>query len=158
MHLRRPTRSLVAASVAVLALAAPLSSCGFAAATDRVYTPGAAPNNREGVVEVLSAAIVSAEEGSGTVIASFANTDTEDAHSLTGVSGDGLTVEEVEAIDVGPDALVNLAEEGGIPVTGEFVSGDFVELTFDFDNGERVSLDVPVVPNDSGYWEGLDIS
>ncbi len=159
MHLRRPAPSLVAAAVAVVALAVPLSSCGFEQATDRVYTPGAAPNNREGVVEVLSAAVVSAEEGSGTVIASLANSDTEDAHTFTAVSGEGLEPSEVEPIEIAPDSLLNLAEEeAGITVAGDFTSGDFVELTFEFDNGERATLDVPVVPNDSGYWEGLDVS
>lgn len=159
MHLRRPAPSLVAAAVAVVALAAPLSSCGFESATDRVYTPGAAPNNRDGVVEVLSAAVVSAEDGSGTVIASLANSDTEKPHTLTAVSGEGLEPSTVEPIEIGPDSLVNLAEEeSGITVTGDFVTGDFVELAFEFDNGERATLDVPVVPNDSGYWEGLDAS
>ena len=158
MHLRRPAPSL-AAAVAVLALAAPLSSCGFDSATDRVYTPGSATNNRDGAVKVLSAVVVSAQEGSGTVVASLANSDTEKAHSLTAVSGEGLEVKELEPVEVGPDALVDLAQEGtGITVTGELRSGDFVELTFDFDNGERATLDVPVVPDDSGYWEGLDVS
>src|SRR5688500_11526554 len=159
MHLRRPARSLVAAAAAVIALAGPLSSCGFEAATDRTYTPGSAPNNRDGDVDVLSAVIVSAEDGAGTVVASLSNNATEKAQSLTAVSGEGLEVAEFEPVEIGPDALVNLAEaETGITVTGEVGSGEFVELTFDFDSGERVTLDVPVVPDDSGYWEGLDAS
>ena len=157
---RRPASSPVAAAVAVLALAAPLSSCGFESATDRVYTPGSGTNNRDGVVEVLSTVVVSAEEGSGTVITSLANTDTEDAHSLTGVTAqEGLTIGEVKPLEIGPDTLVDLAaEEAGITVEGELAAGDFVELTFEFDTGESATLDVPVVPDDSGYWEGLDVS
>ena len=159
MHLRRPAPSLVAAAVAVIALTAPLSSCGFQSATDRVYTPGSATNNRDGVVDVLSAVVVSAEDGSGTVVASLSNNDTEEPHTLTAVSGEGLEVAEFEPVEIGPDALVNLAEpETGITVTGEVGAGQFVELTFDFDSGERVTIDVPVVPDDSGYWEGLDAS
>ena len=158
MHLRRPARSL-AALTAVLALAAPLSACGFDYATDRDVEYGSAPNYREGVVDVLSAVVVSGEEGSGTLVASLSNNSGEDEHTLTGVSGDGITAGEFEPVAVAPDALVNLAEPAaGIVLTGELGAGDFVELTFDFDSGERATFDVPVVPDDSGYWEGLDVS
>ena len=43
-------------------------------------------------------------------------------------------------------------------LTGEFTAGDVVPLSFDFGNGERVSLNVPVVADDTGYWEGMDAS
>jgi hypothetical protein len=159
MHLRRPARTVVAAATAVLALAVPLSSCGFNAATDRVVDYSSAPNDRDGVVEVLSAVVVSAEEGSGTVIASLANSSVEDSHTLTTISGEGVTTGEFEPIEIGPDALVNLADPAaGITVTGDFRAGDFVELTFAFESGESASLDVPVVTDDSSYWEGLDVS
>ena len=111
---------LLVSAATVVALAAPLSSCGFDYATDRVYTPGSGANNREGDVDVLSAVVVSAAEGSGTFVASLANNS--------------------------PDA-----EES-------FTAGDVVPLTIDFGNGERISIDVPVVSDDSGYWEGLDAS
>ena len=61
----------LAIAAAVLALAAPLSSCGFDYATERDYTPGSGANNREGVVDVLSAVVVSGAEGSGTFVASL---------------------------------------------------------------------------------------
>ena len=51
--------------------------------------------------------------------------------------------------------LVNLADEGGIEVTGEVAAGEFVPVALQFGNGERVELDVPVVTN-CGYYEGLD--
>ena len=44
-------RSLATAA-AVLALAAPLTSCGFDYATERDYTPAGGSNNREGVVDL----------------------------------------------------------------------------------------------------------
>ena len=54
---------------------------------------------------------------------------------------------------------MNLAEPAaGIVLTGEFKAGDVVPLTVDFGNGERVSLNVPVVSDDTGYWEGMDAS
>ena len=70
---------LLVTAAAVVALAAPLSSCGFDYATDRVYTPASGANNREGEVDVLSAVVVSAAEGSGTFVASLSNNGVPDA-------------------------------------------------------------------------------
>ena len=55
-------RSLATAA-AVVALAVPLTSCGFSYATERDYTPAGGANNREGVVDLLSAVVVSGAEG-----------------------------------------------------------------------------------------------
>jgi len=152
----------LAIAAAVLALAAPLSSCGFDYATERDYTPGSGANNREGVVDVLSAVVVSGAEGSGTFVASLSNNDIEEEQTFTGLSaGDGATVEaaEFEPVEIVAGGLVNLAEPPAeIVLTGEFGAGDVVPLAVDFGNGERVMLNVPVVPDDSGYWEGMDAS
>ena len=154
-------RPLVTAA-AVLALAAPLSSCGFDYATERDYTPAGGANNREGAVDVLSAVIVSAAEGSGTFVASFSNNDVDAAQTFTGLSGDeGAAIEaaEFEPVTINPGGLVNLADPpAGIVVTGDFAAGDFVPVAVDFGNGERVSFNVPVVADDFGYWEGMDAS
>ena len=40
-------------------------------------------------------------------------------------------------------------------VEGGFEAGDFVRLSLNFDTGDKLTLNMPVVPN-SGYWEGLD--
>ena len=74
MQLRRSARLLTATGALVLAASA-LTSCGFDYATDRVYTPGAGTNDRDGSVDVLGAVVVSAEDGSGTLVASFSNDD-----------------------------------------------------------------------------------
>jgi len=157
MHLRPH-----AAAAAVLALALPLTSCGFDYATDRDYTPASGANNRDGVVDVLSAVVVSAGEGSGTFVASFSNNDADTAATFTALSGDEgneVTAAEFEPVEIGPGALVNLAEPAtGIVVTGDFGSGNVVPLTVDFADGERISLNVPVVTDDAGYWEGMDVS
>lgn len=151
----------LATAAAVLALAVPLSSCGFDYATDRDYTPGSGANNRDGVVDVLSAVVVSGTEGSGTFVASLSNGDDEEK-SLTAVSGDDgetITAEEFEPVTIPPGGIVNLAEPAaGIVLTGDFAAGDFAPLVVDFDDGERVTLNVPVVPDDTGYWEGMDAS
>ena len=156
-------RSLATAA-AVIALAAPLTSCGFDYATERDYTPAGGANNREGVVDLLSAVVVSGAEGSGTFVASLANNDTEE-QSLTAISGvsgsDGATIEAAgfEPVTIPADGLVNLAEPpDDIVLTGDFAAGDFIPLSFDFDNGERISFNVPVVADDFGYWEGMDAS
>jgi hypothetical protein len=153
-------RSLATAA-AVVALAAPLTSCGFDYATERTYTPAGGANNREGVVDVLSAVVVSGAEGSGTVVATLSNNDGVEEQSLTGISGSDDTIQpaEFEAVTVPAAGLVNLAEPpADIVLTGDFTAGDFVPLTFDFGNGERISLNVPVVADDFGYWEGMDAS
>ena len=152
---------LLVTAAAVVALAAPLSSCGFDYATDRDYTPGSGANNREGEVDVLSAVVVSAAEGSGTFIASLSNNSTDEEQTFTGVAGQdaSVTAADFEPITVPAGGLVNLAEPpAGVVLTGEFEAGDVVPLTVDFGNGERVSLNVPVVPDDTGYWEGMDAS
>ena len=77
----------LATAAAVLALAAPLTSCGFDYATDREYDVTSAAASREGVVDVLNAVVVSGAEGSGTFIASFVNNDSDDEHTLTSVAG-----------------------------------------------------------------------
>ena len=149
-------------AAAVLALAAPLSSCGFDYATDREYNVNSAAENREAEVDVLSAVVVSAAEGSGTFVASLSNNDSEGEQTFTGVSGDdGVTVEtgEFEPIVIPPGSLVNLAEPPAeIVLTGEFAAGDVLPLAVEFGNGERVTLNVPVVADENGYWEGLDAS
>jgi hypothetical protein len=151
----------LATAAAVLALAVPLSSCGFDYATDREYSPAGGANNREGEVDVLSAVVVSAAEGSGTFVASLSNNQDEE-QTFTGVSGDegaAVTAAEFEPIAIAAGGLVNLAEPpADIVLTGEFEAGDFVPLSVDFGNGERIMLNVPVVANDFGYWEGMDAS
>ena len=76
---------LLVTAAAVVALAAPLSSCGFDYATDRDYTPGSGANDREGEVDVLSAVVVSAAEGSGTFVASFSNNTPDEEQTFTAV-------------------------------------------------------------------------
>jgi hypothetical protein len=153
MHLRRT----IAVATGALVLST-LTSCGFDFATDREYTPANGVNNRDASVDVLGAVIVSAEEGSGTFIASFANNSTEEAASFTtleGIDQAQLTADEFDAMEIPASGLVNLATEGGVEVTGEFEAGNFVPVSVQFDNGEQVEMEIPVVTN-CGYFENLD--
>lgn len=147
----------LALATAALALTAPLlASCGFDYATDRVYTPAAGTNDRDGAVDVLGAVVVSTEPGSGTFIASLSNNSTEEPATLEGVSGEGVDSAGFQPVEVPAGSLVNLADPAAdIELTGALEAGDFLELTLTFDNGEEASLEVPVVPN-SGDYAGLD--
>lgn len=152
----------LATAAAVLALAAPLTSCGFDYATDRAYDVNSGATNLDGDVDVLSAVVVSAAEGSGTLIASFSNNDPAAEQTFTavaGAEGAAITAAEFEPVTITAGGLVNLAEPAaGIVLTGDFGPGNVVPLSIDFGNGERVSLNVPVVADDTGYWEGMDVS
>lgn len=160
----QPRRSLrLVAGALVLALPL-LSSCGFGKATDRPYTPAAGTNNRDGDVKVLSAVVVSAQPGSGTFIVTLSNNtadrDTE-VVALEELSGAGdwtdLEIGDFEPIEVPRRAYVNLADDGGIPVVGDLVPGDFIDLTLSFDSGQATTMELPVVYA-CNEWSGLDTS
>jgi hypothetical protein len=156
----QPRRSLrLVAGALVLALPL-LGSCGFGKATDRVYTPAAGTNDRDGVVKVLSAVIVAAQPDSGTFLASLSNSSTDTDYTLTGVAGNGdwsdLKVEPSDlSIDVPARGFVNLVDEDPITVAGDFDPGRVAELTLTFDSGDTVTMDVPVVYACNAY-AGLD--
>jgi hypothetical protein len=155
MQLRRSARLLTATGALVLAASA-LTSCGFDYATDRVYTPGAGTNDRDAQVDVLSAVVVSHEDGSGTLIATFSNNDATDPASVDAIDSDDVTINDFATIDLTPGGYVNLADaETPITVTGDFAQGDFMELTFTFGDGGSETVDVPSVP-DCYEYSGLD--
>lgn len=155
MHLRR---SLALLSGALL-LSAPLASCGFDPATNRIntITPGA--TNRDASVDVLGAVVVSAEEGSGTFIASFVNNDLSEPATIEALEPQGETSAQVvdfSPIEVEPNSLVNLAEDDqGVGVEGDFAAGDRLPMVVRLSSGDPVEIDVPVVPN-CREWEGID--
>jgi hypothetical protein len=159
MQLRRPARLLVAAGAVLLAAPA-LTSCGFDYATDRVYTPGVGTNDRDGSVDVLAAVVVSAEDGSGTLVASFSNDDETAPASVETIAGAGdgasLEVGEFAPIEIPAGGLVSLADaEEPVVVTGDFVVGQFLTLTFTFGDGTSAEMDVPSV-TDCYEYAGLD--
>jgi hypothetical protein len=146
MQPRRSLRLVVGALVLALPL---LTSCGFDRRTNAVYTPSAGTNNRDGVVDVLAAVVVAAQPGSGTFIATLSNSSTEDTYTFEGLAGVGewqdLTIAEVDPIELPPRGFANLADEGGVHVSGNFGAGDVVSLSLSFDSGDVVDMDVPVV-------------
>lgn len=175
MLLRNRIARGIAAGALVLAVPT-LAGCGMNFATDKVYTPAPGANNRDGDVDVLGAAIVASEDGKGTLIATFSNNVTskvgEDATSgddtLSGVTGVDATLKG-DALVVPSGGMLALNASGaevegtpegprrapGIPVAGDFKLGDFVKVTFTFDNAGEISLEVPVVCN-ANHFEGED--
>jgi hypothetical protein len=153
VNLRR-TFASGAAGIAAIAM---LTACGFNYPTDRPYEVNSAANYRDGTVEILNAAVVAKAPNAGTFVATLVNGSTTDTVSLQSVSGDNTAIGQVASppLTLAPNALKNLATEGGFAVDGTFGLGQFVNLTFQFDNGESASMSVPVV-GDDGQWEGLD--
>lgn len=146
-------------SAAALLMSVPaLAACGFDLPTDQVYTPGVGTNDRSSSVNVLHAAIVSEEAGEGVFIAALVNKDLREEDALTSLAGSGedseLSVTSSGQVTVGPDSLVQLADEGGVLVSGEPVEpGNFVEVTLSFERGEPVTLNVPVVTRTGAFAE-----
>ena len=105
---------------------------------------------------MLHAAIVSEESGEGVFIAALVNKDLSEDDALTSVAGSGedsdLSVTSPGQVSVEPDSLVQLADEGGVMVSGEVVEpGNFVEVTLSFERGEPVTMDVPVVARSGAF-------
>ena len=161
MQLRRSARLLTAAGV--LLLAAPvLTSCGFDYATDRPYTPAAGTNDQGGPVDVLGAVVVSAEDGSGTLVTSFSNNDADAAATVQTIAGAGddaaLTLSKFDPIQIPAGGMVNLADaDTPITVEGDFETGDFLTLKITFGDGTSSQLEVPSV-TDCYEYAGLDAS
>jgi hypothetical protein len=155
---RSRTARLLSAAALVLA-GGSLVGCSLAMPTDAVYNQAAGTNNRDSRVDVLNAAIVSTENGSGTLVATLVNNDTETDDQLTGVEGVGDSaglVAQVQPVDVPAGGMAVLADGEGIPISGAVIKrGDFIELELTFANAEPVTLEVPVVGN-SGAFEGQD--
>jgi hypothetical protein len=155
---RRPRARVAAVASGALLLASPLlAGCGFDKATNRVYTPAMGVNERDGDVDVLGAVIVSSTDGSGTFVATLANNSSTDDAALSGIQSNGepAITAQVEPVEVPVRGSVNLADEGGVPVEGDFVAGDFVPVTVSFEGADTVDMEVPVVP-DTEEFEGLD--
>jgi hypothetical protein len=156
----RHLRLALAAGGLLLAVPA-LSSCGFDYPTERVNTVGAGVTNHDAKVDVGGALIVAGQADSGTLIGTLSNNEDTD-HSLATLTGGEkgeITADEHAAVEIparGHLNLATLAAAGdGITVTGDFDAGDFVDVTFVFDNDESVTMEIPVV-KPCYQFEGLD--
>ena len=145
-RLRRRT-----AAVALVLLVPALGGCGFGYQTDQVYQPGVGVNERAGSVDVLGAVVVRSSEGEGTLVASLVNQADQD-DELVNVTGEGLQTQVVKPVRVQSGALLNLAQEGAVSVSGERVApGNFVRLNLEFESGQQTEIHAPVVPKSDEY-------
>ena len=160
---RTRRRSVAAAAVALLAVPV-LSGCGvsFGAATDQPYQPSDGVIDRSGAVDVLNALVVSATPGSGRLVVGLVN-NFDDDDELTGVIGAGetdsvsyelgngeTTIPAGELLDLSDDDAVMVA------VTGDEESvlpGKFLRLTFQFQNADDITVNVPVLAQNEDYAE-----
>ena len=151
-------RRSLALSAGALALVVPtLSSCGFNYATDQIYNAPAGTDARQGDVDVLSAVIVAAGADKGSFVATFSNNVADETDRVTAIAG-GVESPTLAAVGFSPIAItaggyVNLADDGGITVTGDFSPGDFVQVSIDFAHAESVTFLVPVVNAEGPYEE-----
>lgn len=157
-HLRRSTALALGAAIVAASTLTSCSATGRHVATSTVYTPAMGANNRDATVDVLGGVIVSSKDGSGTFIATLVNNDKVKANALGSLSSDTVKAASFEARPVPARGIANLAnDEQGIPVTGEFTAGQFVEVSLGMHSGETVTMKVPVVLDD-GDFDGLDLS
>lgn len=152
-------RRIVLGAGALLLATPVLGSCGFNYATNRVNTIEMGTSDISGQVDVLGTVIVSAQPGSGTLVASLVNNSDSASASLDSVGGAQdvpLDAPGLSPIEIAPRGNVTLASED-VAVTGDFTPGDFVPVTLTFSTGQTTVLSVPVVPG-CRQWEGYDTS
>jgi hypothetical protein len=152
MHHRPNARHhVLAALLLTVSLGATLSACGGADdfPTNRINQVAAGANNRDGDVKLLGILVLSTAPGEGRVIGSIDNDLTDDSASLTGITStdDDSFTADFSPVKIDADSTVDLTDQGGLPVTGDFKAGDIVSLEFSFDNGEKHELEVSVVKN-----------
>lgn len=139
-----PRRSTAIVAGALL-LSGSLSSCGFGLATDRVNTISSGVNDREGEVDVLAAAVISAAPDSGVFVATLSNANQQVPIALTGLGGEATPIEPLDRLVVQPQRVQSLYQLGGIPVSGDLGLGDFVEFELTFDSGQTTTVEVAVM-------------
>lgn len=160
MNVRRPARTTVALATAAMALG--LSSCSYDNPTDMVYNPAIGVNEQSSTVDVLNALVVKGSDTStgGVLVTTLVNNDEQNDDRLTGLevgpADQGVQATLPGSIEIAGGELVRLEEEG-VEVSGEGVEdGAFITLTYTFASAETVTVDVPVVVQDEGYYEDVE--
>ncbi len=149
--------SSVLVALAVTA-AASVSACGtgFDSPTSQVYNAPAGTDIREGEVKVLSAVIVTDEEGAATLSAGLVGTDTDDA--LVGIevtdSEDMPVTTEIAggSVKIPADELVQTAEDSEIAIAGDGLEpGTLVDVAFTFERAGPVSGSLIIMAAEGAY-------
>lgn len=152
---------------ALVALGVPaLSACNsFDYATDRPNELSHGGSTLDGAIRINAARIVTAQEGSGILVGTFSLDPAinpavagEALPSVTGIATataatETVTPESFTSIELPTSGIINLADpaNGGIAVTGDFIPGDSIPMTFTFSDGEEKTISVPVVTQCGPY-------
>ena len=157
----------LALAAGLVCLATPvLSSCGFDYATDRpnVISNGGFDQTGSGM-RVLATRVVADSNDHGVFIATIALNPTADAAAdakkapkLVGLAASSASSSQLTASSFSPIAVtstgaVNLGDPsvGGIPVTGDFEAGAIIPITLTFSDGEKITVQTPVVTQCGDY-------
>lgn len=166
---RRSTLRRYRAATAVLVLVPTLAACGFGVQSNKQYQSGAGTDNRDGVIQVMNAAIVIPQVGAtnGVFVGTFVNNSANDpAEDASYTAGQTATVSSMAItnpsggtvapnITLAPNASYNpqpTAQPGdhGIPVTvpSTVSDGGYVTMQFVITAGtsQTVTMNVPVFP------------
>lgn len=150
MQLRRRIALL---SSALVITAPVLSACGFDRATDRENSTIAGANNRTGSVDVLNATLVTTENGSARLVATFSNNAPKKPATVTGISAASdadVTISGFKPIELEPYGMVAPKKsDAEILVEGDVERGGHVRLIFSFADGTESMVNVPVM----AAWE-----
>ena len=167
-------------AAAVLLLVPALAACGFGVQTNKQYQSGAGVDNRDGIVQILNAAVIIPQAGAteGTFVGSFVNTSGSDP--AEGVNqGQAATVESISIttptggtvdpkITLAPNSSYNPQPadkpgDHGVPITlpadlaqgPNPADGAYVTMKFVINTGsaQTITMRVPVFPaNPSNFW------
>jgi hypothetical protein len=143
-----------AAVVTSLLLAPALTGCGigFGAQTNQPYQPAVGDNASNEQVSVLSAVVFAPSSGEGTFSAALVNGSLSEDVTLTGITGDEVEVSLAAPVVIGPERLVDLTDTGNVFVAGDGIDpGGYASLVLEFDNGEALEMEVPVVGEESVF-------
>lgn len=141
-------RSLAAASLLVLAPV--MTACGFSEQTDAVYQSSTGVNSRTGNVWILNAMVVTGTDGEGTFAGTLVNQNENASAQLVSVSDSTNNA----AVVVPAGSAVNLATSGQVRVSDSSITpGSYLELTFQFADGQTTQLNVPVLANTGDYGD-----
>jgi hypothetical protein len=153
----RSPRLRSAAATLLAAAALGLAGCsgtGVGAQTNQQYQPGVGANLRTGDVQLYNALAVDNGDGTATVSAVVVNTS-DDTQKLDGVTatsrGGAVDVKAAPAI-IGPGDSFDTGPAATVVLAGDAVgAGDYVSLTFTFDQAGDVTIDAPVVTRTEMY-------
>jgi len=163
-----------AAGAAVLTLVPTLAACGFGVQSKKQYQSGAGADNREGIVQILNAAVVIPQHGAtnGVFVGTFVNTSGIDTavasqgsaatiESISVTSPSGATVDP--KITLAPNSSYNpqpTAQPGnhGVPITvpANVADGAYITMKFVINTGtaQTITMRVPVFPGSDpqNFW------